>query len=82
MLIFIQPSEFVYIEPRSNPKPIFERKQNWLPEYIKQRRTDRIKWNSKLHHSENQFSRKSMYEQAEELMDIVSNSCVIIAFEH
>lgn len=71
--LYLQPSKSVFIEPRSNPKPIFERKQNWLPEYIKNRQKDRIKWNSKLHRAENRFSRMSMYEQAEELMNIVSN---------
>lgn len=49
------------------PKPI-----NWLVKFCKQNQKDRIKWDSKLHQSKTRFARKTMYEQAEDLIDIVS----------
>lgn len=45
---------------------------NWLIEFCKQNQKDRVKWDSKLHQSKTRFGRKTMYEQAEDLIDIVS----------
>lgn len=65
-------SDIVYLEPRSNSKSLYTKKSNWLEEFCRQTQKDRVKWNSKLHHTKNRFSKKSMYEQAEDLIDIVS----------
>lgn len=55
------------------PKHVSSQKRsNWLVEFCRQTPKDRVKWNSKLHHSRTRFSRKPMYEQAEDLIDIVS----------
>lgn len=48
-----------------------QKKPNWLVEFCQQNRKDRVKWNSKLHHDKTRFTKKTMYEQAEDLIDIV-----------
>lgn len=60
------------IEPPAKPRPLSSAKCNWLNDFRCKTRKDRINWNSKLHHRATRFSTKTMYEQAEELMDIVS----------
>lgn len=65
-------ADIVGLEPRSNLKQLYTKKSNWLEECCRETQKDRVKWNSKLHHIKNRFSRKSMYEQAEDLIDIVS----------
>lgn len=60
------------IEPRCDQRPLPNLKTNWLDEFRAQIRKDRIKWNSKLYQFEKQFESKTLYEQIDELMDIVS----------
>lgn len=62
----------IYIEPRLKPKPLYETKTNWIQEFCENTRKDRIIWRSKLHANARKFANKSMYEQVEELIDIVS----------
>lgn len=61
------------IEPAAKPRPLASAKANWLDCFRCKTRKDRINWNSKLHHRATHFSQKTMYEQAENLMDIVSH---------
>lgn len=61
----------MYLEPKLIPKSLKKPESNWISAFIKKQRNDRITWNSKLYHANKRFSKKSMYEQAEELMDIV-----------
>lgn len=63
----------ICIEPLANPKPLYEEETNWIEEYIGGIRKDRVKWESKLYAADRHFSNKSIYEQVEDLMDIVSN---------
>lgn len=63
----------ICIEPLANPKPLYEEETNWIEEYIGGIRKDRVKWESKLYAADRRFSNKSIYEQVEDLMDIVSN---------
>lgn len=68
----------VIIEPKCDPRPIPNAKPHWLSEFCSQTRRDRIKWNSKLHQYSKHFSAKSLYEQVEELVDIVSAAVVVL----
>lgn len=51
---------------------MYEEETNWIKEYIGSIRKDRVKWESKLYAADRLFKNKSMYEQVEEMMDIVS----------
>lgn len=57
-------------QPRE--RAMAQKPTNWLVEFCKQNQKDRVKWDSKLHQSKMRFGRKTMYEQAEDLIDIVS----------
>lgn len=64
-------NDILRFESPSNLKSPFIGKTNWLDEFCRQTQKDRVKWNSKLHHSKSRFTKKTMYEQAEDLIDIV-----------
>lgn len=61
-----------------NPKPLHETKTNWIDKYCKSAPKERVIWDSILYSEWKDFDKKSMYEQVEDLMDIVS---VITIFE-
>lgn len=44
---------------------------NWIAKMLNMKRTERIKWPSKLYYFDQKFSQKTLYEQAEDLMDMV-----------
>lgn len=81
----MESQEKICVESRLEPKPLYETKTNWIDEYCRNIRKDRVIWDTKLYASSREFSRKSMYEQVEELMDIVSyviEHLVLIHFIH
>lgn len=45
---------------------------NWLENYCKEIRKDRIKWNTKLYADHNDFDRKPLHDQIEDLIDVAA----------
>lgn len=62
----------IYVEPRIKPKPLHDTKTNWIDEYSKKVPKERVIWDSKLYSDWKDFNKKTMYEQIEDLIDIVS----------
>lgn len=61
----------ICVEPRLEPKPLHEVKTNWIERFCQSDLKERIIWDSKLHREAREFENKTMYEQVEELMDMV-----------
>lgn len=66
--------EFEYIdlkiEPPPEPRRTF-RTFNWAANYLRQPRKDRVVWPSKIYNFEKKFVNKTLFEQAEQLTDLV-----------
>lgn len=60
------------IDPPPEPRrPAAGACKNWLENYIRAPRKDRVRWPSKIYCSDRKFSQKTLYEQADQLMDLV-----------
>lgn len=62
----------IYVEPRLDPKPLHETKTNWIDRYCMKAPKERVVWDSRVYAEWKEFENKSMYEQVEDLMDVVS----------
>lgn len=61
------------IEPEPKPRKIVNEEINWLANYIRKNKKDRIKWSSKLYNFDRKLLQKPMFEQAEELIDLAAS---------
>lgn len=73
--ILDQELEFVQINLKIDPLPEPRRpvriETNWLTKFIKSTRKERVVWPTKIYRFDVKFSEKTMYEQADQLMDLV-----------
>lgn len=66
------------IDPPPEKRKPMTKEANWVAQMMRSKRTDRVKWPSKLYYFDRKFSQKSLYEQADDLMDMVSKCLFII----
>lgn len=57
------------LEPPPESRRQKERIMHWLPSMLQQRRVDRVKWPTKIYQFDRMFSRMSLFDQAELMMD-------------
>lgn len=63
---------FLKIDPPPEKRKQQAKEVNWIAKMMSMKRADRIKWPSKLYYFERKFSQKTLYDQAEDLMDMVT----------
>ena len=63
----------VNIEPRIPERKIHEQEINWIAEYVKKMKKERIVWQTKLFKDNKEIHEKPLYQQTEELIDIAAD---------
>jgi hypothetical protein len=63
----------VKIEPRIPERKMHEQNINWIAEYTKRMKRERIVWQTKLFKDKKEIHEKPLYEQTEELIDIAAD---------
>ncbi|XP_053699298.1 uncharacterized protein LOC128746274 [Sabethes cyaneus] len=58
------------IEPKTKPRELKLREVNWMENFLKKTRKERIKWQTKLYRSDKKLLEKPLFEQVEELIDL------------
>lgn len=65
--------QFQYLDLRLDPPPEPRRPKarvmHWAPTMIGARKVDRVRWPSKIYQFDRMFSRQTLFEQAEQMMD-------------
>lgn len=63
----------VKIETRIAERKLFQHDVNWIAEYMKKLKKERIVWQTKLFKDNKQIHEKPLFEQTEELIDIAAD---------
>ncbi|XP_058811502.1 uncharacterized protein LOC131676453 [Topomyia yanbarensis] len=58
------------IEPRAKPRELKLEESNWMENFLKKTRKERIRWQTKLYKSDKKLLEKPLFEQVEELIDL------------
>lgn len=61
------------IEPRVPKHPPYDENENWISDYTKKTKKERIVWQTKLFKDNKQIHEKPLFEQTEELIDIAAD---------
>uniref|UniRef100_A0AAG5D4A0 Uncharacterized protein n=1 Tax=Anopheles atroparvus TaxID=41427 RepID=A0AAG5D4A0_ANOAO len=59
----------VTIEPKSKPRPLPPRVENWMGNFVRKSTRKRVQWRSKLYETEPRFGEQPSAGRAEQLMD-------------
>lgn len=59
------------IDPPPEPRKPVRKTVNWVATYLREQRKDRVVWPSKLYRFDRKFSQKTLFDQANQLMDLV-----------
>lgn len=63
----------INIEPRIPERKLHEQDINWIADYVKKMKKERIVWQTKLFKENKEIFEKPLYEQTEELIDIAAD---------
>jgi hypothetical protein len=63
----------VKIEPRIPERKMHEQNINWIADYVKKMKKERVVWQTKLFKDNKEIHEKPLYEQTEELIDIAAD---------
>lgn len=63
----------LYIDPPPPPRTSQKPKENWMAEYLQKPLKDRVIWPSKIYKFDKDFSKKTLFEQTDELMDLAAD---------
>ncbi|XP_058467573.1 uncharacterized protein LOC131440350 [Malaya genurostris] len=58
------------IEPKTKPRELKLKESNWMENFLKKTRKERIKWQTKLYRSDKKLLEKPLFDQVEELIDL------------
>lgn len=63
----------INIEPRIPERKLHQQNINWIADYVKKMKKERIVWQTKLFKDNKEIHEKPLYEQTEELIDIAAD---------
>ncbi|KXJ77428.1 hypothetical protein RP20_CCG007555 [Aedes albopictus] len=58
------------IDPKTKPRELKLKEVNWMENFLKKTRKERIQWQTKLYKSDKKLLEKPLFEQVEELIDL------------
>lgn len=58
------------IDPKTKPRELRLKEVNWMDNFLRKTRKERIKWQTKMYKSDKKLLEKPLFEQVEELIDL------------